>query len=130
MPAYLTPQRLTAIVAFVAIAVAIPIEIAGGVPGFPTIPPGMLIALGAAILIGAIRWRWTPVVGILVTVFLLVGFVASRGYVRLLGAESGLATVGVWLQLVATLVALVASGAALMRQSGSGKPARTAKTTS
>lgn len=130
MPAFLTPQRLTAIVALVAIAVAIPIEIVGGVPGFPVVPPGMLIALAAAILIGAVRWRWTPVVGVAVAVFLLVGFVASSGYTRLLGAETGLGTAGVWLQFVATLVTLVASGVALMPQSGSGRPARTAKTTS
>jgi hypothetical protein len=97
----------------VAIAIAVPIEIAGGVPGFPAIPPAIPIALVAAILVGVLRWKWVPALGLFVGLFMLVGFTLSGGYVRLPGAETLLGTSGVWLYVLGFVVAILASIAAL-----------------
>jgi hypothetical protein len=44
-----------------------------GVEGFPTIPPGPIILLVAAALVAFGPWRWTPAVGVITPLFVLVG---------------------------------------------------------
>jgi hypothetical protein len=43
------------------------------VEGFPTIPPGPFILLAAAALVALGPWRWTPLVGVIAPLFVLVG---------------------------------------------------------
>jgi hypothetical protein len=52
--------------------VGIVIQIATGVD-YPTIPPGPIILLAAVGIVGLGRWRWSPIVGLIVPAFLLVG---------------------------------------------------------
>lgn len=52
--------------------VGIVIQIATGVD-YPTIPPGPIILLVAAGIVAVGRWRWSPIVGVVVPAFLLVG---------------------------------------------------------
>ncbi|WP_344313301.1 hypothetical protein [Fodinicola feengrottensis] len=113
MPAYLSPTRITLITALVAMAIAVPLEVAGGVPGFPTIPPAIPISLVAALLIGVLRWKWAPILGLFVGLFMLVGFTLSGGYVRLPTAGTLLGTSGVWLYVLGFVVTILASIAAL-----------------
>jgi hypothetical protein len=55
------------------VAVAgIVIQIATGVD-YPTIPPGPIILLAAVGIVALGRWRWSPIVGVIVPAFLLVG---------------------------------------------------------
>jgi hypothetical protein len=54
-------------------AAGIVIQIALGAD-YPTIPPGLLVLLaGAGLVALATRWRWTTIVGVIVSLFLLVG---------------------------------------------------------
>jgi len=50
-----------------------------GVPGFPKVPPGPFILIGSGLLVGLLRWRWAPVIGLLAALFIAVGFVAAGG---------------------------------------------------
>lgn len=44
-----------------------------GVEGFPLIPPGPIVLLVAAALIAFGSWRWTPAVGVIAPLFVLIG---------------------------------------------------------
>lgn len=52
--------------------VGILIQIATGVD-YPTIPPGPIILLVAVAIVALGRWRWSPIVGVIVPAFMLVG---------------------------------------------------------
>lgn len=52
--------------------VGIVIQIVTGVD-YPTIPPGPIVLLVAAGIVAVGRWRWSPIVGVVVPAFLLVG---------------------------------------------------------
>jgi hypothetical protein len=105
----------------VAAAAGIIIQIASGSELYPTIPPGPIILLAGAALVALGPWRWTPVAGVLVPLFLLVGAgiaaVASGEFVDQL-ADPG--QVGIFagdvLQLLGVVTALVA-GIVALRQS-------------
>jgi hypothetical protein len=52
--------------------VGIVIQIVTGVD-YPTVPPGPIVLLVAAGIVAVGRWRWSPIVGVVVPAFLLVG---------------------------------------------------------
>jgi hypothetical protein len=92
----------------VAGALGIGILWASGVefPFYP--PPGMLILLAGALLVGLGRWRWTPAVGAFLGLFLTVGFVLSGGPPNLFGRDGTGVAIGTWVQMPGVLTALVA----------------------
>jgi hypothetical protein len=53
-------------------AVGILLKYFSGVEGFPTVPPGPFILLGAAALVAWGPWRWTAAVGVLAPLLGLV----------------------------------------------------------
>ena len=60
-------------------ALGVTIQFFTGVPGFPKVPPGPFILGGAGILVALLRWRWTPIVGLIVALFISVGLLAAGG---------------------------------------------------
>jgi hypothetical protein len=106
----------------VAAAAGITIQIASGSGLYPTIPLGPIILLAGAALVALGPWRWTPVVGVLVPLFLLVGAViaavVSGEFVDQL-TDPG--QVGIFagdvLQLLGVVTALVAGIVALRQNS-------------
>ena len=104
-------------------AAAIIIQIASGSDLYPTIPPGPIILLAGAGLVALGPWRWTPIVGVVVPLFLLVGAVVaavnSGGFVDQL-TSPGQVVIGIFagdvMQLRGVITALVAGSVAL-RQS-------------
>lgn len=92
-------------------AAGILIQIASGAE-YPAIPPGLVILIGAAGLVISARWRWTPVAGVLVGVFLLIGLFASGRAPDLLDPSVPGDALGLWMQVIALLVAIVAGIAA------------------
>lgn len=49
------------------------VQYVSGVEGFPLIPPGPIILLAAAALVAIGSWRWTPAVGVITPLFVLIG---------------------------------------------------------
>src|SRR5215210_6236698 len=72
---YWAPMRVLGVILLVA-AAGFVIQIVSGVD-VPTVPPGLVIMLVAASLVAFLPWRWIPVVGAAVGLFLLVAFFAS-----------------------------------------------------
>jgi hypothetical protein len=90
------------------------IQIVSGVD-VPTVPPGLVILLTAAGLVAFGPWRWTPVVGAAVGLFLLVGFFASGAVGSLLEPSWLGVFVGAWVQSLAVIVAVVVGIAATIQ---------------
>jgi hypothetical protein len=113
--------RLT-VAGLVVAAAGIVIQIASGAE-YPTVPPGLIILLVAAglVALGA-RWRWTPLVGVVVALFLLVGGVLAPQAREQLGDPGAVGVfLGTVIQLLALVVALI-SGVAAARQSYRTRP--------
>jgi hypothetical protein len=90
------------------------IQIVSGVD-VPRVPPGLIILLVAAALVAFGPWRWTPVVGIVVGLFFLVGFFASGSVGSLLEPSQLGVLVGAWVQFLAVIVAVLAGTSATIQ---------------
>ena len=86
----------------------------------PPVSPELVIMLVATSLVAFGPWRWTPVVGIVVGLFLLVGFFASGAVGSLLEPSQLGVFAGPWAQFLAVIVAIVAGTAVTIRTSGPG----------
>jgi hypothetical protein len=105
--------RIIAAVGIVGTAVGIALQIAAKVH-YPTVPPAFIIAAIAFALTLFGPWRWSPAAAGIVGIFTIVGgVVASRWRDRLAGHGRTLADAGTWVQMLAGVVALVASIVAL-----------------
>jgi hypothetical protein len=94
------------------------------VEGFPTIPPGPIILLVAAAVVAFGPWRWTPAVGVVTPLFVLVGGAIATIVNWGVGAPlANPAEVGGFasavIQLLGLITALVAGIVAATQPSGS-----------
>ena len=103
----LSPAGKVTVAALLVAAAGFAIQIVSGVD-VPTVPPGLVIMLVAAALVAFGPWRWTPVVGVIVGLFLLVGFFASGSVGSLLAPDQSGVFVGAWVQFLAVIVTVVA----------------------
>ena len=103
----LSPAGKVTVAALLVAAAGFAIQIVSGVD-VPTVPPGLVIMLVAAALVAFGPWRWTPVVGVVVGLFLLVGFFASGAVGSLLAPDQSGVFVGAWVQFLAVIVTVVA----------------------
>jgi hypothetical protein len=124
------PRKLSsatglAVAGLVVAAAGIVIQIASGAD-YPTVPPGLVILLAAAGLVAlATRWRWTTIVGVIVSLFLLVGGVLAPQARAQLGDPGQVGVfIGTLIQLLALVVALVAGVAASPADSRRGNGGR------
>lgn len=115
------------IAGMVAAIVGIVIQIAAGVD-YPVIPPGPIILGVAVALVAFTRWRWVPLVGVIVPLFLIVGgtiAVAVNEDNALRHPGDFEAFAGTVLQFVGVVVAFVAGWQALrQRRVGHRSPPR------
>jgi hypothetical protein len=102
------------VAALLVAAVGIVIQIVSGVD-FPPVSPGLIILLVAAGLTAFGPWRWAPVVGIVVGLFLLVGFFASGQIGPLLDPGWFGRFVGVWVLFLSVVAAVVAGTVATIQ---------------
>jgi hypothetical protein len=80
---------------------------AGGV-NYDTIPPGAIIFIVGGLLVLALPWSWVPWLGVAVSLFMVVGFVANSDSLTRLGHPGDfLAFVGTWIQVIGVVAALV-----------------------
>jgi len=88
-------------------AAGIFVQKAGGVD-YPAVPPGAVIFAVGALLVLTLRWSWAPLLGVLVGVFMTVGFAANPDSLARLGHPGEfLAFLGTWLQVIGVVAALV-----------------------
>lgn len=107
--------------ALVAAALGILVIFVSAPDRFPTVPPGPIILLTAGTAVAFLPGRWTPVIGVLVPVFLLVGGLASGELVDAISdPENAGVVIGLAIQVVAAMAAIVA-GVAWLRQRETGK---------
>ncbi len=108
--------KVTAAALLVA-ALGFAIQIFSGVE-VPAVPPGLVILLVATGLVAFSPWRWVPAVGIVVGLFMFVGFFASGAVGNLFDPSRLGVLVGAWMQLLAVIAAIVAGGGATARNYG------------
>jgi hypothetical protein len=87
------------------------IQIVSGVP-YPAVPPVFFLLAVPAALVDFGPWRWTPAAAVVAGLFLVSGLFASGSSLRLfdliqIGGVGG--SVGLWVQMLAVLVATVAA---------------------
>lgn len=108
--------RVVLVAGLVLAAVGVITLILVGVPGFPLVPPGPIILLGAAALVAFVRWRWMPVVGLAAALFLAVGAVLAGATQAMLATPSDVGPfVGSVVQVAGLVVATVAGVVAVAR---------------
>jgi hypothetical protein len=101
--------RITTVAGLVAGAIGIAVLWASGVKFPVAIPPGIVILLATAALVGLAPWRWAPAVGVFVGLFLTVGFLVSpNGIPYFLGRNGTSLQIGIWIQMTGVLTAIVA----------------------
>jgi hypothetical protein len=106
--------RKVAVAGLHAAAVGIIVQMLGGAD-YPAVPPGAVLLVVGAVLF-AIRTRWTPVVGLVVPVFLCIGAVATPNMRDSLGDPSrAVVFAGMLIQLLGMVAGLV-FGAAVVVQ--------------
>lgn len=93
------------------------IQIFSGVE-VPTVPLGLVILLVAAGLVALSPWRWAPAIGIVVGLFVFVGFFASGAVSNLFDPSRFGVLVGTWIQFLAVIAVIVAGGVATTRNYG------------
>lgn len=97
-------------------AIGIGLLWASGMVDFPFYPPpGILILVAGLLFVAFAPWRWAPVVGVAIGVFLIVGFFASTGVANLTGALGAVVSVGSAVQMIGVVIAVVAGSLALAR---------------
>ena len=93
------------------------IQIFSGVE-VPTGPLGLVILLVAAGLVALSPWRWAPAIGIVVGLFMFVGFFASGAVSNLSDPSRFGVLVGAWIQFLAVIAVIVAGSVATTRNFG------------
>lgn len=112
----LSATRLVTIAGLVIGAIGIAILWLSGVafPFYP--PPGIIILLVGALLVGLAPWRWIPIIGTLLGLFVFVGFLISpSGRSNLLGQAGISVAIGQGIQVLGVLTAIIAGSLATWR---------------
>ena len=105
----LTRPRAVTVFGLMVGAVGSAILWASGVqfPIYP--PPGIVILLAGALLVGLAPWRWAPGVGALLGLFVFAGFLISpTGLTNLFGRAGTSVAIGQGIQVIGVLTALLA----------------------
>jgi hypothetical protein len=75
--------------------------------------PGPLIYLGFAVVVAVVRWRFAPLLAVVMSVFFLFGGFADADFVARLTTPMGVESVAAWLQMLAFAAAVVCGAAAV-----------------
>lgn len=107
-------SKLT-VVALLVAAIGFVVQMAAGVTDTPTIPPGLVAILLAAVLVAFLPGRGAPVAGPVAGLFNLIAFVVVSAADRLGDPSPASAFAGAWFMFVALIVATVAGTVATVR---------------
>lgn len=100
------PRRIN-VAALLVAAAGILVIFASAPALFPPVPPGPIILAVAAGLVAFAPGRWTPIIGVVVPLFIFVGGFVSGGLADALNENTG-AVVGTVIQVLALITAIVA----------------------
>lgn len=116
------PRWIT-VTALLLAAAALVVVFASAPDLFPPVPPGLFILVGAAAIVALAPGRWTPIIGVVVPVFMLIGGVVTGGLEDAL--HQGLTVVAATVvQVAALVVAIVTASVTIMRGTTSSDPHR------
>lgn len=107
----LTQADVVTVAALVVAAAGVTLQILSGAP-YPTVPPAYFILLVPAAVIGVARTWWASMMAVVGGLFLTVGLFAAGQTHRLTSVTSAGDTIGLWMQTVAVVVAVVAGSVA------------------
>lgn len=99
--------RVATVAGLAAGAVGIIVLRVSGTP-MPAVPPGLILLIGAAVLVAVTRWRWAPAVGALVAVAEILGVTLSGSLENLVDVEQVGIMAGTWIRSLGIVTALVA----------------------
>ncbi|WP_370947114.1 hypothetical protein AB5J62_06045 [Amycolatopsis sp. cg5] len=105
--------RVLTMIGLLAGAIGIAVLWASGVvfPFYP--PPGILLLSAGTVIVALVKWRWAPLVGTALGLFIIVGFLVSPTGIGNLTGDAGAATsIGTVVQLAGVLLATIAGVAA------------------
>ena len=106
------------VLALLVAGVGFVVQMAAGVTNTPTIPPGLVAIVGAALLVTVVPTGWTPVAGPVAGLFNLVALVVVGAADRLVEPSPASAFIGGWMMVLGLIVATIAGtiGAARNRR--------------
>lgn len=110
----LSPKDKLTVTGLLGAALGIVIQILSGI-SYPPIPPGLIILLIPALFIIFAPWRRRAIVGAIASGFLLLGLFGSGQSGRLVDFSNLGGSLGLWVQLLALVIGLLAGIAAAFR---------------
>jgi hypothetical protein len=82
----------------------------------PAVAVGPIILLAAAVLVAVGPWRWTPIVAVVMSLFILGGAFIAPGLFDRLGNPAQLGGfVGTWVQMLGLVTAVIAGTVATIQ---------------
>jgi hypothetical protein len=96
------------VMALLVAGVGFVVQMAAGVTDTPTIPPGLVAIVGAALLVTVAPTGWTPVAGPAAGLFNLLAMVVVGAADRLADPTPASAFIGGWMMVLGLIVATIA----------------------
>jgi hypothetical protein len=96
------------VIALLVAAVGFVVQMAAGVTDTPTIPPGLVLIVGAAVLVAFVPTGWSPVAGPVAGLFNLFAMVVVGAADRLVDPTPASAFIGAWIMVPWLIAATVA----------------------
>jgi hypothetical protein len=96
------------VIALLVAGVGFVVQMAAGVTNTPTIPPGLVAIVAAALLVTVVPTGWTPVAGPVAGLFNLLALVVVGAADRLAEPSHASAFIGGWMMVLGLIVATIA----------------------
>jgi hypothetical protein len=84
------------------------VQMAAGITNTPTIPPGLVVIIGAALIVTVVPTGWAPVAGPEAGLFNLLALVVVGAADRLVEPTPASAFIGAWMMVLGLIVATIA----------------------
>src|SRR5205085_773356 len=81
----------------------------------PPIPIGPILLVLVAGLVALVRWRWTPVAGVVLSLLILFGGVVSGIVAHMSNSTQVGGFVGIWVEVLGLIVAIIAGTVATVQ---------------
>jgi hypothetical protein len=110
------------VIALLVAGVGFVLQMAAGVTDTPTIPPGLVVIVGAALFVAVAPTGWTPLAGPVAGLFNLLAVAVVGTADRLADPSPAGAFIGAWMMIPGLIVATVAGTIAAARNHRASTP--------